>query len=113
MDLTGALQLLCDKFGLAFNSAKQLIPELVRYQTALNLSSVILGCVLLVVGLILLRIGYKAYKKDYCDGCGWIVVGASLGFIGVLLAITCGPHLLQWVYAPNIGAIEYLMDLIH
>ena len=112
MDLTGALQLLCDKFGLAFNSAKQLIPELVRYQTALNLSSVILGCVLLIVGLILLRIGYKAHKKDYCDGYGWICVGASLGFTGFLLATICGLQLLQWVYAPNIGALEYLKDLV-
>ena len=112
MDLTGALQLLCDKFGLAFNSAKQLIPELVRYQTALYLSSVILGCVLLIVGLILLRMGYKAYKKDHCGGCGWICVGASLGFTGFLLTTLCGQQLFQWVYAPNIGAIKYLMDMV-
>lgn len=111
-DLTSALQLLCDKFGLAFNSAKQLLPELVHYKTTLYGAGTVTAIIITITGAILFAYGLHLHSKRSYEGEGWWVTGMCLTLIGSMVAIGVGVEYIKWATAPNIAALEYLKDLV-
>ena len=111
-DLTSALQLLCDKFGLAFNSAEQLLPELVHYKTTLYGAVTVAAIIITIIGAILFAYGMHLHNKRSYEGEGWLGIGSCFMIIGGMVAIGVGVEYIKWTTAPNIAALEYLKDLV-
>ena len=110
MDITSALQLLCDKFGLAFNSAKQLLPELVHYKTTLYGAVTVTAIIITIIGAILFAYGLHLHSKHSYEGEGWCGAGLCLMIVGAGVAIGACVEYIKWTTAPNIAALEYLKD---
>ena len=136
MDVNQIIETLCEKFGIAWEEATKLVPEIIRWGRARGLVFLLLaGAVALVTGAVILlclrecsreRKDYEKRVSGSCSRHGLLyfldegrtdltaVFSACViifGFDAVAMAFAA-ENALQWYLAPNLAVIRYVIDLV-
>lgn len=106
-----AIQMICDRLGTTVN---QLIPEVIKYATRVNILGLIFGLFMFGIGTILLVTAHKAYKKNkYADSWViYIVIGSVVFLIGFVFAILYIGELLAMNASPQVYAYKTIFGWI-
>lgn len=131
-DVIKVIDTICDKIGIAFDSAKEFVPSLAKYQIASNAFYSIMSAVIIVISIIAIKKAFesaeKEMKKEREDGvirwkmhddiwgfwrtCITTVIGVFLIVLFVLIFVTCVHDVLAWIVSPDVSAINYVMDMV-
>ena len=131
-DVIKVIDTICDKIGIAFDSAKEFVPSLAKYQIASNAFYSIMSAVIIVISIIAIKKAFesaeKEMKKEREDGvirwkmhddiwdfwrtCITTVIGVFLIVLFVLTFVTCVHDVLAWIVSPDVSAINYVMDMV-
>ena len=115
---------ICDKIGIVYDKAVGLVPYIVRYNIAYDVTLLVIGLAFILTGALLWRRGDKLTREDmkrnnsnhwsyYAeDHLGWLVVGGGALAIGALLALIHVADLVHWIAAPEISALKWALRLI-
>ena len=115
---------ICDKIGIVYDKAVGLVPYIVRYNIAYDVTLLVIGLALILTGALLWRKGDKLTREDmkrnnsnhwsyYAeDHLGWLLVGGGTLPIGTLLALIHVADLVYWIAAPEISALKWALRLI-
>ena len=115
---------ICDKIGIVYDKAVGLVPYIVRYNIAYDVTLLVIGLAFILTGALLWRKGDKLTREDmkrdnsnywsyYADNhLGWLVVGGGALAIGALLALIHVADLVYWIAAPEISALKWALRLI-
>lgn len=116
---------ICDKIGIVYDKAAGLVPYIVRYNIACNLTSIFVAAVIVVGSSCLLHVAQKKaaeyneqHKNDryltdrtWSDYAGGVIGASGLVVAGVLLLVFVG-LLIMWLVAPEISALKWALSLI-
>lgn len=131
-DVIKVIDTICDKIGVAFDSAKEFVPSLAKYQIASNAFYSIMSAVIIAVSIIVIKkafesaeneikkeierdvISYKRHNNvwDFYRTCITTIIGVFLIVIFVLIFVTCVHDVLTWIVSPDVSAINYVMDMV-
>lgn len=106
-----AIQMICDRLGTTVN---QLIPEVIKYTTKINIWSFIFGIIMLAAGVAILVLARKSYVKDEWGIC-WIaltIVGCAFSLIGFLFTIIYTGELIAMNASPQVYAYKTIFGWI-
>ena len=131
-DVIKVIDTICDKIGVAFDSAKEFVPSLAKYEIASNAFYSIMSAVIIAVSIIVIKKAFESaeneIKKEIEDGVSswnrhddvwdfWRTVLSSA--IGGILIVVCvfvfviSVHdVLTWMVSPDVSAINYVMDMV-
>lgn len=131
-DVIKVIDTICDKIGVAFDSAKEFVPSLAKYQIASNAFYSIMSAVIIAVSIIVIKKAFESaeneIKKEIEDGVSswnrhddvwdfWRTAFSSA--IGGILIVVCvfvfviSVHdVLTWMVSPDVSAINYVMDMV-
>ena len=114
---------ICDKIGIVYDKAVGLVPYIVRYNVAHDVTLLVIGLALILTGALLWRKGDKLTREDmkrndvsnwsyYAeDHLGWLVVGGCALTAGALLALIHVADLVHWIAAPEISTLKWALRL--
>lgn len=115
--VNSVIQNLCDKFNVA---ASELIPRSQAYGLAMSKLGIVISAVFVVLFLIICAITvYGLYRRD--KACGCIDVESYFACTFAFMAVDIIPtticiintvNYVGWKYAPEIKAMEYVMNMI-
>lgn len=131
-DVIKVIDTICDKIGIAFDSAKEFVPSLAKYQIVSNAFYSIMSAVIIAVSIIVIKkafesaeneikkeierdvISYKRHNNvwDFYRTCITTMIGVFLIVIFVLIFVTCVHDVLTWIVSPDVSAINYVMDMV-
>lgn len=131
-DVIKVIDTICDKIGIAFDSAKEFVPSLAKYQIVSNAFYSIMSAVIIAVSIIVIKkafesaeneikkeierdvISYKRHNNvwDFYRTCITTIIGVFLIVIFVLIFVTCVHDVLTWIVSPDVSAINYVMDMV-
>lgn len=131
-DVIKVIDTICDKIGVAFDSAKEFVPSLAKYEIASNAFYSIMSAVIIAVSIIVIKkafesaeneikkeierdvISYKRHNNvwDFYRTCITTMIGVFLIVIFVLIFVTCVHDVLTWIVSPDVSAINYVMDMV-
>ena len=115
---------ICDKIGIVYDKAVGLVPYIVRYNIACDVTLLVIGLAFILTGALLWRKGDKLTREDmkrfdsnnwsyYADNhLGWLVCGGCALITGALLALIHVADLVHWIAAPEISALKWALRLI-
>lgn len=115
---------ICDKIGIVYDKAVGLVPYIVRYNIAYDVTLLVIGLAFILTGALLWRKGDKLTREDmkrndssnwsyYADNhLVWLVCGGCALIAGALLALIHVADLVFWITAPEISALKWAMRLI-
>ena len=115
---------ICDKIGIVYDKAVGLVPYIVRYNIAYDVTLLVIGLAFILTGALLWRKGDKLTREDmkrdnsnywsyYADNhLGWLVCGGCALITGALLALIHVADLVHWIAAPEISALKWALRLI-
>ena len=131
-DVIKVIDTICDKIGVAFDSAKEFVPSLAKYEIASNAFYSIMSAVIIAVSIIVIKKAFESaeneIKKEIEDGVSswnrhddvwdfWRTALSSI--IGGILIVACvfvfviSVHdVLTWMVSPDVSAINYVMDMV-
>lgn len=131
-DVIKVIDTICDKIGVAFDSAKEFVPSLAKYEIASNAFYSIMSAVIIAVSIIVIKKTFESaeneIKKEIEDGVSswnrhddvwdfWRTMLSSI--IGGILIVACvfafviSVHdVLTWMVSPDVSAINYVMDMV-
>ena len=121
MEIVNAI---CDKIGIVYDKALGLIPYIVQYNVAHDVTLLVIGLAFILTGALLWRKGDKLTREDmkqadssnwsyYADNhLGWLVCGVCALTAGALLVLIHVADLVRWIAAPEISALKWAMRLI-
>lgn len=131
-DVIKVIDTICDKIGVAFDSAKEFVPSLAKYEIASNAFYSIMSAVIIAVSIIVIKKAFESaeneIKKEIEDGVSswnrhddvwdfWRTTLSSI--IGGILIVACvfafviSVHdVLTWMVSPDVSAINYVMDMV-
>lgn len=131
-DVIKVIDTICDKIGVAFDSAKEFVPSLAKYEIASNAFYSIMSAVIIAVSIIVIKKAFESaeneIKKEIEDGVSswnrhddvwdfWRTMLSSI--IGGILIVACvfafviSVHdVLTWMVSPDVSAINYVMDMV-
>lgn len=131
-DVIKVIDTICDKIGVAFDSAKEFVPSLAKYEIASNAFYSIMSAVIIAVSIIVIKKAFESaeneIKKEIEDGVSswnrhddvWDFWRTALSSaIGGILIVVCvfvfviSVHdVLTWMVSPDVSAINYVMDMV-
>lgn len=108
---------LCNKFNVA---ASELIPRLQAYSLAMSKLGIIISAIFVVLVLIICAITvYSLYRRDKACGCedfdsyfACTIAFLVFDLIPTIICIINTVNYVGWKYAPEIKAMEYVMNMI-
>lgn len=106
-----AIQMICDRLG---TTVSQLIPEVIKYTTRVNILGLIFGIFMFGLGIALLIAAHRLYEKDHW-GDLWLVltvVGVVIFFIGFIFTILYIGELMAMNASPQIYAYKTIFEWI-
>ena len=115
---------ICDKIGIVYDKAVGLVPYIVRYNIAYDVTLLVIGLAFILTGALLWRKGDKLTREDmkrdnsnywsyYADNhLGWLVCGGCALTAGALLALIHVADLVHWIAAPEISTLKWALRLI-
>lgn len=131
-DVIKVIDTICDKIGVAFDSAKEFVPSLAKYEIASNAFYSIMSAVIIAVSIIVIKKAFESaeneIKKEIEDRVSswnrhddvwdfWRTMLSSI--IGGILIVACvfafviSVHdVLTWMVSPDVSAINYVMDMV-
>lgn len=131
-DVIKVIDTICEKIGIAFDSAKDFVPSLAKYEIASNAFYSIMSAVIIAVSIIVIKKAFESaeneIKKEIEDGVSswnrhddvwdfWRTMLSSI--IGGILIVACvfafviSVHdVLTWMVSPDVSAINYVMDMV-
>lgn len=115
MDITELIELLCEKFGIAFDSAsktltpyiKQIMVEVQTGQVALAKLGLLFGVLSIIIAIVLFVLEDKVDLDGFGGGFGTI-----FSLIGVTLIVMGSVKLVRWATMPTYMTINYIKQLI-
>ena len=127
MNSTDAIEIInaiCDKIGIVYDKALGLVPYIVQYNVAHDVTMLIIGLAFILTGALLWRKGDKLTREDMkrndCsnwgyyaeDHLGWFLCGGCALTIGAILALVHVTDLVHWIAAPEISTLKWALRLI-
>ena len=115
---------ICDKIGIVYDKALGLVPYIVQYNVAHDVTLLVIGLAFILTGALLWRKGDKLTREDmkrfdsnnwsyYADNyLGWLVCGGCALITGALLALIHVTDLVHWIIAPEISTLKWALRLI-
>ena len=115
---------ICDKIGIVYDKALGLVPYIVQYNVAHDVTLLVIALAFILTGALLWRKGDKLTREDmkqvdssnwcyYADNhLGWLVCGGCALITGALLALIHVADLVHWIAAPEISALKWAVRLI-
>ena len=115
---------ICDKIGIVYDKAVGLVPYIVRYNIAYDVTLLVIGLAFILTGALLWRKGDKLTREDmkqvdssnwryYADDhLGWFVCGWCALAIGAILGLISVADLVHWIAAPEISTLKWALRLI-
>ena len=115
---------ICDKIGIAYDKALGLVPYIVQYNVAHDVTLLVIALAFILTGALLWRRGDKLTREDmkrdnsnywsyYADNhLGWLVCGGCALITGALLALIHVADLVHWIAAPEISTLKWALRLI-
>lgn len=114
---------ICDKIGIVYDKALGLVPYIVQYNVAHDVTLLVIGLAFILTGALLWRKGDKLTREDmkrdngnywnyYADNhLGWLICGGFALITGALLALIHVADLVHWIAAPEISALKWALRL--
>ena len=114
---------ICDKMGIVYDKAVGLVPYIVQYNVAHDVTLLVIALAFILTGALLWRKGDKLTREDmkqadssnwsyYADNhLGWLVCGGCALFTGALLALIHVADLAHWIAAPEISTLKWALRL--
>lgn len=132
MDVNQIIETLCEKFGIAWEEATKLVPEIIRWGQIRSLAFLALSILTVVIpGAIALHClrrcakermrrnrGNKTYGLlyylDLCnpDLTGTFSAATIIAIVGVLLIAVAVDYAIRWFVSPNMAVIQYIIGLV-
>ena len=115
---------ICDKIGIVYDKALGLVPYIVQYNVAHDVTLLVIALAFILTGALLWRKGDKLTREDmkwndssnwsyYADNhLGWLVCGGCALITGALLALIHVADLVHWIAAPEISTLKWALRLI-
>lgn len=106
-----AIQMICDRLG---TTVSQLIPEVIKYTTRVNILGLIFGIFMFGFGFVLLIAAHRLYQKDSW-GYLWllyVIIGAVVFLIGFVFTILYIGELMAMNASPQIYAYKTIFGWI-
>ena len=131
-DAIKVIDTICDKIGVAVDSAKEFVPSLAKYEIASNAFYSIMSAVIIAVSIIVIKKAFESaeneIKKEIEDGVSswnrhddvwdfWrtmlsSIIGGIL-IVAYVFAFVISVHdVLTWMVSPDVSAINYVMDMV-
>ena len=131
-DVIKVIDTICDKIGVAFDSAKEFVPSLAKYQIASSAFYSIMSVVIIVTSIIAIKKAFESAEneiKKEIEGSvsGWhrhddvwdfwktwlsSIIGGILIVICVFVFVSSVYDVLIWIVSPDVSAINYVMDMV-
>ena len=133
-DVTEIINAISNALGIAYNEAINLYPSVVKMNIVYGIFSFLAGTIFFFFFYWLLWGNYKRISKrkkekplndfdnddnftyaDYADAdiCGVLVfIGAISAMIGVAACLLSGCNLINWIVAPDIMSIKWVVNLM-
>lgn len=110
---------LCSKFGVAIDWANvNIIPKLqeiaehiISWRYYSSMVGVISGALVIIMGIVLLSIGTHKHNIHYDEGIGSMVIGSTMGIVGIPILITHILNMIKCNVFPEMALIDYLLKL--
>ena len=115
---------ICDKIGIVYDKALGLVPYIVQYNVAHDVTLLVIALAFILTGALLWRKGDKLTREDmkwynsnywncYADNhLGWLVCGVCALTAGALLVLIHVADLVRWIAAPEISTLKWALRLI-
>lgn len=115
---------ICDKIGVVYDKALGLVPYIVQYNVAHDVTLLVIALAFILTGALLWRKGDKLTREDmkwndssnwsyYADNhLGWLVCGGCALITGALLALIHVTDLVHWIITPEISTLKWALRLI-
>ena len=115
---------ICDKIGIVYDKALGLVPYIVQYNVAHDVTLLVIALAFILTGALLWRKGDKLTREDmkqadssnwsyYADNhLGWLVCGGCALAAGALVALIHVADLVHWIAAPEISTLKWALRLI-
>lgn len=131
-DVIKVIDTICDKIGIAFDSAKEFVPSLAKYEIVSNAFYSIMSAVIIAISIIAIKKAFESaenemkkeiendvirYKRhdnvwDFYRTGITTIIGVFLIVIFVVIFVTCVHDVLTWIVSPDVSAINYVMDMV-
>lgn len=131
-DVIKVIDTICEKIGIAFDSAKEFVPSLAKYEIASNAFYSIMSAVIIAVSIIVIKKAFESaeneIKKEIEDRVSswnrhddvwdfWrTMLSSSIGGILIVVCVfvfVISVHdVLTWMVSPDVSAINYVMDMV-
>lgn len=131
-DVIKVIDTICDKIGVAFDSAKEFVPSLAKYEIVSNAFYSIMSAVIIAVSIIVIKKAFESAEneiKKEIEGSvsGWhrhddvwdfwktwlsSIIGGILIVICVFVFVSSVYGVLIWIVSPDVSAINYVMDMV-
>ena len=119
-DVTEIINAISNALGIAYNKAIDLYPSVVKMNIVAEIFCFLGGLVLCFIAYNFLWKNYKKYSKENnadfstysYEYTGFVVIGVACAIIGFLVACSASCALIQWIVAPDIMSIRWVVDLM-
>lgn len=131
-DVIKVIDTICEKIGIAFDSAKDFVPSLAKYEIVSNAFYSIMSAVIIAVSIIVIKKAFESaeneIKKEIEDRVSiwnrhddvwdfWrtglsSIIGGILIVVCVFVFVISVHDVLTWMVSPDVSAINYVMDMV-
>ena len=131
-DVIKVIDTICDKIGIAFDSAKEFVPSLAKYEIVSNAFYSIMSAVIIIISIIAIKKAFESAEKEMkkeieCDVIRYkrhdnvwdfyrtgitTIIGVFLLVIFTILFVSSVHDILIWTISPDVSAINYVMDMV-
>ena len=119
-DVTEIINAISNALGIAYNKAIDLYPSVVKMNIVDEIFCFLGGLVLCFIAYNFLWKNYKKYSKENnadfstysYEHTSFVAIGVACAIIGFLVACSASCALIQWIVAPDIMSIRWVMDLM-
>ena len=119
-DVTEIINAISNALGIAYNKAIDLYPSVVKMNIVDEIFCFLGGLVLCFIAYNFLWKNFKKYSKEnnadfdeYAyEHTGFVVIGVACAIIGFLVVCSSVCSLINWIVAPDIMSIRWVMDLM-
>lgn len=127
------IDVLCDKLGIAVNSAKDFVPALAKYQIVSNIFDSVMSVLIIAISIVVIRKAFesaeKKMKKERETGVSswsshdsvwyfwytWLasIIGGIAILMSVCLFMSSVHDVLVWSISPEASAIKYVLNILN
>lgn len=124
---------ICDKLGLAVNSAKDFVPMLAKYQIVSNIFDSVMSALIIAISILAIKKAFKTAEKIikkenergislfYRRDSVWdfwytwvsVIVGVIAIIIFVIIFLNSAHDVLTWSTSPEACSINYVLGILN